>query len=168
MTRSFKTQLVGQIGESLVVAELGRRGIVATAFAGNVPDIDILAYANKTTLHLQVKAWRSGSVHFDAKRFIHIDFEGERQSIGGLDETLDGELVYVFVRIGGGAEQDRFFILLQRDLQTIILDNYSFWLNKHNGVRPRNPKTTHCAVEITSLVAFENNWRLIEMRCGMN
>jgi hypothetical protein len=42
MARSFKTQLAGQIGESLVVAELGRRGIVATAFAGNVPDIDLL------------------------------------------------------------------------------------------------------------------------------
>lgn len=37
--RSFNNQLAGQIGESLVVAELGRRGIVATAFAGNVPDI---------------------------------------------------------------------------------------------------------------------------------
>jgi hypothetical protein len=42
MARSFKTQLAGQIGESLVVAELGRRGIVATTFAGNVPDIDLL------------------------------------------------------------------------------------------------------------------------------
>lgn len=44
MERNFNTQLAGQIGESLVVAELGRRGIVATAFAGNVPDIDLLAY----------------------------------------------------------------------------------------------------------------------------
>ena len=42
MARSFKTQLAGQIGEALVVAELGRREIVATAFAGNVPDIDLL------------------------------------------------------------------------------------------------------------------------------
>lgn len=79
MARSFKTQLAGQIGESLVVAELGRRGIVATAFAGNVPDIDILAYANDTIVYLKVKAWRTGSVHFNATRFIHIDFEGERQ-----------------------------------------------------------------------------------------
>lgn len=167
MIRSFKTQLAGQIGESLVVAELGRRGIVATAFAGNVPDIDILAYANAKTLHLQVKTWRSGSVHFDAKRFIHIDFDGDHQSICGLDETLDGDLIYVFVKISEGDEQDRFFILLQRDLQKIIFENYRFWLNKHNGVRPRNPKTTHSAVELMSLVPFENNWGLIEMRCGM-
>lgn len=168
MSRNFKTQLAGQIGESLVVAELGRRGIVATAFAGNVPDIDILAYANDTTVHLQVKAWRTGSVHFNATRFIHIDFEGERQTVRGLDDTLDGELIYVFVKIGDGAGQDKYFILLQRELQVIILENYGAWLDKHNGVRPRNPKTTHCAVELTSLAQFENNWGLIEQRIGLS
>jgi hypothetical protein len=168
LARNFKTQLAGQIGESLVVAELGRRGIVATAFAGNVPDIDILAYANDTTVHLQVKAWRTGSVHFNATRFIHIDFEGERQIVRGLDDTLDGELIYVFVKIASGDEKDRFFILLQRELQAIILKGYCEWLDKHNGVRPRNPKTTHCAVEMTSLAQFEDNWGLIEQRCGMS
>jgi Holliday junction resolvase-like predicted endonuclease len=44
MEKNYTTQLAGQIGESLVVAELGRRGIVATAFAGNVPEIDLVAY----------------------------------------------------------------------------------------------------------------------------
>ena len=39
------SQLSGQIGENLVVAELGRRGIIATANIGaNVKDIDVLAY----------------------------------------------------------------------------------------------------------------------------
>ncbi|NYS25816.1 hypothetical protein HUK65_12515 [Rhodobacteraceae bacterium 2376] len=49
MARNFKTQLAGQIGESLVVAELGRCGIVANTLAGNVPDIDLLAY--RTTIY---------------------------------------------------------------------------------------------------------------------
>ena len=44
--KDFSKRLAGQIGEHLVVAELGRREIIATPFAGNVPDIDILAYAN--------------------------------------------------------------------------------------------------------------------------
>ena len=46
MARDFSAQLAGQIGEALVVAELGRRDIIATASSGNVPDIDILAYKN--------------------------------------------------------------------------------------------------------------------------
>lgn len=152
----------------MVVAELGRRGIVATAFAGNVPDIDILAYANDTTVHLQVKAWRAGSVHFNATRFIQIDLEGERQTVRGLDDTLDGELIYVFVKIGHGAGQDKYFIILQRDLQAIIHANYVAWLERYNGVRPRNPQSTHCAVQLASLVKFENNWGLIEQRVGLS
>ena len=54
--RNFSNQLSGQIGEALVVVELGRLGIVATAFAGNVPDIDILAYKEGKSKAVQVKA----------------------------------------------------------------------------------------------------------------
>jgi hypothetical protein len=36
-------QIARQIGEHLVVAELGRRGYVAAPFAGNVPMFDLLA-----------------------------------------------------------------------------------------------------------------------------
>ena len=46
MATGLSTKLTGQIGEHLVTAELGRLGIIATPFSGNVPDIDILAYAN--------------------------------------------------------------------------------------------------------------------------
>lgn len=164
LARSFKSQLAGQIGESLVVAELGRRGIVATAFAGNVPDIDLLAYANHTTCHLQVKAWRIGAVSFDAERFISIRFDGDRQVIGDIEEPLDGSLIYVFVKIGDGAGRDRFFILRQSDLQHIIVANYGAWLHKHGGIRPRNPLTTHCAVNENQLTPFEGNWALIDDR----
>jgi len=59
MPRNFHTQLAGQIGESLLVAELGRRGIVATAFTGNVPDIDLLAYRDGRTIALQVESLRA-------------------------------------------------------------------------------------------------------------
>lgn len=148
----------------MVVAELGRRGIVATAFSGNVPDIDVLAYANDATAHLQVKAWRTGSVHFNATRFIHIDFEGDRQIVRGLDEALDGDLIYVFVKIGDSGGSDRFFVMRQDDLQKTIAGNYEAWLSKHDGVRPRNPKTTHCAVHEEQLAPFENNWGLVEAR----
>lgn len=161
MARNFNAQLAGQIGESLVVAELGRRGFVATAFAGNVPDIDLLAYANGASIHLQVKAWRTGSVSFDAKRFIRIKFEGDRQIVSGMDDTLDENLIYVFVRIGTCAGQDRFFVLRQRNLQRIIFNNYKAWLDKHGGVRPKNPKTTHVSVLLDDIAEFEDNWALI-------
>ena len=164
LAKSFKTQLVGQIGESLVVAELGRRGIVATAFAGNVPDIDLLTYKNGKTQALQVKAWRTGSVHFDATRFLHISINGKLQNVDAIDEELDPDLIYVFVLVGERSGEDRFFILTQRKLQSQIFEMYRFYLAKHGGQRPRNAQTTHHAVTLSDLMPFEDNWSLIERR----
>jgi hypothetical protein len=162
MARSFKTQLAGQIGESLVVAELGRRGIVATAFAGNVPDIDLLGYKDGKTLHLQVKAWSAGSVSFNATRFLNIRREEKAQIVDGLVAGLDVELVYVFVKIGEVAGQDRFFVLKQGVLAEIMRAGYENFLSKHNGVRPRNADTTHVAISEADVAQFEGDWQLLE------
>lgn len=40
MSRGRRNKLVGQVAEHLAVAELGRRGLIATGFAGNVPTFD--------------------------------------------------------------------------------------------------------------------------------
>ena len=56
------SQLSGQIGENLVVAELGRRGIIATANIGAIA--------------IQVKAFRFN---------MHIIFSNEFNSLGGLE-----------------------------------------------------------------------------------
>lgn len=164
MARNFSTQLAGQIGESLVVAELGRRGIVATAFAGNVPDIDLLAFRGGKTLHLQVKAWRKGAVSFDARRFLKISLDGQKQVVAGIVDELDFGLIYVFVNIGETAGLDRYFVLEQGDLAGLVHDGYKNFLAKHNGIRPRNAATTHNAVTMDQLQQFEDNWVLVEGR----
>ena len=164
MARSFKTQLAGQIGEALVVAELGRRDIVATAFAGNVPDIDLLAYKDGKTAAVQVKAWRNGSVSFDATRYLNISTENEIQTVTGMDESLDSDLIFVFVLIGGELGADRFFLLPQRNLQSLIEQGYTSFLSKHGGKRPRNAHTKHNSVTLEQLTPFEGNWALIEQR----
>jgi hypothetical protein len=164
MARSFKTQLAGQIGEALVVAELGRRDIVATAFAGNVPDIDLLAYKGGRTAALQVKAWRNGSVSFDATRYLQISIDDEMQTVTGIHEDLDPDLIFIFVLIGDSTGTDRFFLLPQRSLQLLIEQGYKHFLSKHRGKRPRNAQTTHNAVTLEQLAPFEGNWALIEQR----
>ena len=161
-TRNFSKHLAGQIGESLVVAELGRRGIVATAFSGNVPDIDLLAFKNNKTIHLQVKAWRMGAVSFNATRFLKIRFDGTQQVVEGFVDELDLNLIYVFVNIGNASGTDRFFILSQGELAKQVRGGYESFLSKHDGVRPRNHLTTHNAVSIEQLELYEDNWGLIQ------
>lgn len=160
--RKFSTQIAGQIGEALVVAELGRRGIVATSLAGNVPDIDLLAYLDGKSFPLQVKTWRSGSVHLDAKRFLKITMEGTLQKIHGIDTELDPELIYVFVKIGERLGEDSFFILTQGSLQKIVCDHHSAYLAKHNGVRPKSPESTHLSLSLQELKVYQDNWNVIK------
>ena len=75
MVKNFSTKLSGQIGENLVVAELGRRGIIATSFAGNVPEIDILAYKDKRSIPIQVKALKVGSLRTRADYYLNKRME---------------------------------------------------------------------------------------------
>lgn len=164
MARSFKTQLAGQIGEALVVAELGRRGIVATAFAGNVPDIDLLAYKDGKSLAVQVKAWRNGAVSFDATRYLNIEIADDIQTVLSLNDELDPDLIFVFVMIGERLGDDRFFLLTQHNLQRLIQEGYVSFLNKHGGKRPRNALTTHNSVTLEQLLPFEDNWNLVAER----
>src|SRR4051812_37720472 len=52
-----RNQLAGQIAEHLVVAELGRLGLAATGFSGNIPTFDVLAVdENCRVVPIQVKA----------------------------------------------------------------------------------------------------------------
>ena len=43
MATGRATKLTGAVGEFVVAAELCRRGLLATPFAGNVPHYDIIA-----------------------------------------------------------------------------------------------------------------------------
>ena len=162
MAKNFSNQLVGQIGENLVVAELGRRSVVATTFARNVPDIDILAFRNGKTAALQVKAWKKGDVSFNAADYISIRFEDKKQIVEGYVDSADDNLIFVFVKVAAEAGDDAFFILTRADLKSIIDHNYRSFLSKHNGIRPRNYETTHCAVTDANLVPYKDNWALIE------
>ena len=83
MATGLSTKLTGQVGEHLVTAELGRLGIIATPFSGNVPDIDILAYANGITGHIQVKAMNGVSWQFNVRRFMDVTSTPRKQIVHG-------------------------------------------------------------------------------------
>lgn len=161
--KDFSKRLAGQIGEHLVVAELGRREIIATPFAGNVPDIDILAYANGRAVPIQVKAMRKSTGTADAAKYLSIRFEDEQQIIDGIT-TVDRSLIFVLVRIGAARSQDRFFVLEQGRLQDLILRNHSRVLQQFGGRRPKNWASTHCSFDLGDLEDSEENWDLIARR----
>ena len=68
-----RTDKTGRAGEHYVAAELNRRGVYASPFSGNVPEIDIVATDDdgKRIVHVQVKTKRSpGNWHTGAAAWL--------------------------------------------------------------------------------------------------
>ena len=162
MIKNFSSKLSGQIGENLVVAELGRRGIIATAFAGNVPEIDILAYKDNKSIPIQVKALRDGSLRTRADYYLNIDFDGKTQKVLGKKTDINRNLIFIIVKIGKQLGKDVFYICDQGTIQDLVLNGHSSFLEKHNGIRPRKPSSFDCSVNLNDLESFSNRWDLIE------
>jgi hypothetical protein len=164
--RNYSTRLAGQIGENLMVAELGRRGIIATALAGNVPDIDVLAFANNRSVAIQVKTVRRGDIQLDASRYLRIAFDDKKQFVTGLNEEIDRDLIFAVVAIGSCYGEDKFFIFKQGYLQDIIHRNHMWFLQRNNNVRPKSPMSTHCVYRLTDIATALNQWSIIQDALG--
>lgn len=169
MSTGLSNKLTGQVGEFLVCAELGRRGLIATSFTGNVPDFDlIVADGSLKTLPVQVKTSRGHSWPTNANLWIdiHID-EKEKKQIDQGDRLIHHpDLIYVCVLLADldKHEHDRFFILKKSDLQAICSHNYRSWMSKHNWKRPRNFRSLDNRYYVSDLEPFENNWSLFEIQ----
>jgi hypothetical protein len=168
MATGHNNKLTGQIGEFLVCAELGKRGLIATPFAGNVPAFDVLAADELCrTVPIQVKASRGDSWPARATDWMEIEFDkdAKRQNYIKPKSISNPDLIYVCVTIAESSEQrDRFFIFNKRELQNICIQNYSEWMNPRDWTRPRNPESYDARYYISNLVQFENRWDLITHR----
>jgi hypothetical protein len=163
---AFNSQLARQVGEHLLVAELGRRGVVATPFAGNVPDIDVLAYANGRTLAIQVKALSRGDWSLRADDYLDLNLADGVQTIAGLRQ-VNRDLIMVFVMIGARAGDDLFYICTAGDVQDRIHQHYAVYLERWGGRRPKNPDTMHTSLLRAHVEPFLGRWDTILRRLGL-
>ena len=163
MGKDYSKQLSKQIGENLAVAKLGEQGFIATAFAGNVPNFDVLACnENGKKFSIQVKALRRGSISYNARDFIGIEIKGKTQSVTGIHEDFDKNLICIFIWISEELSDSRFYVLKQGDLAQIIHDNHSAYLREKGGVRPRKPESTHIAVAEEHFKKYKDNWKCLK------
>jgi hypothetical protein len=154
MATGRSIQLTRQIGEHLVAAELGRRGLIATPFAGNVPQFDLLVATDEgRSMPIQVKAINGPSWQFNAMNFLKIDIKDGFQTVLGPRKDVYRDLVCVFVLLKE-AGSDVFYTLTVRDLQKLLKSKY------RGGRRPKNPDSTHCALWPQHLESFKGWKRL--------
>ena len=156
MGRGWSTQVTRQIGEHLVVAELGRRlNLIGAPFAGNVPHFDLLA-ADKQgrSIPIQVKAINGPSWQFDIRDFLSVEVIDGVQHVRGKVQMPMPDLVCVFVLLHPAGD-DEFYIFRMRDLQEHFAATY------HGGRRRRNPESMHCAVWPAELQQHRDQWDVV-------
>jgi len=164
--KGWQNKLTAQAGEFLVCAELARRGLVATPFAGNVPGFDVLAAdQHLRSLPVQVKTSSGDKWPTNACTWMDICLdEAGVQHDRGLVPLPDPHLIFVCVALRRAEGRDRFFVLEKQDLQGVCAGNYRAYMDKHGWKRPRKTDSFDCRYSVTDLLRFEDNWALVEER----
>jgi hypothetical protein len=164
MASGRDNKLIGQVGEFLACAELGKRGLIATPFAGNVPTFDVIVADQQCrTCAIQVKANSGGSWRFWAGDWLDLicDKETGQQQWTKLTEISNPTLIYIMVLISR-EERDRFFVLTHQELQAVCVAAYREYMDQKGWIRPRNRESMENRIAVRNLVAFENRWGLVE------
>jgi hypothetical protein len=159
-TTGRTNQLTGAVGEFLMAAELCRRGLLATPFAGNVPHYDIIASGQSGGhLAVQVKAINGFNWQFDIRKYVdaHMHEDGEHQVLGEPLQEPVPDLMCVLVLLKGTGK-DRFFVLSWKELQDVLVRGYEAYLLKFGGKKPKKWDSFHTALGIEDVRTFEDKW----------
>jgi len=168
MTSGWTNKLTELLGEHLASCHLIRQGLLVSFTPKNTPIADLfVTNESLKTIPIQLKTIRTGTCQMDAKDFLEIAFPEPRGSSGSVRQRIrrrltlsNPDLPYIFVWLGKASE-DEFYICLARHVQQIIHRKYSTWLRKCKGVRPKNPRSTHCGLTKNDLVKYHDKWNMI-------
>lgn len=147
-------------GEHIVCAELARRGILATPFAGNVPDFDIVYVKNGISREIQVKATKT-TWPDNIEKYATVTFSGKKQKIGPAKKRNNPHRIWIFVQIRSDGSKDRFFILKEVEYQKMVIKNYRYWLRSKGQIRPKKWTSIRIATVVSDLEKYENNWEIL-------
>jgi hypothetical protein len=142
------TQQVARAGEHFVAAELHRRGAYAVTFAGNMPEIDILAsdVHQTRTVAIQVKTKRSGSWQTSLREWT--------PRVPEVAETR----FWVFVDLHESEASPDYFIVPEEWVHKDIQRAHSEYLERHGGQRARTPTSKHHAIDRRRIEEWQDRW----------
>lgn len=170
MVTGRQKQLIKQVGEYLVAAELCRRELITTSFTGNVPIFDLLAITSDDKMKtIQVKAtMTAGGWNLDASNFLDFELSSDKkQHIRGIRNLATNNTIFCFVQLGSFGNEnnlsrdDEFYLVPILDLQKIVKNQYLFNLKKVDYYRQKNPESHHMKIKKDQIHAFKNNWDCI-------
>jgi hypothetical protein len=157
--------LLGNAGESYVVAELLRRDIIANLAPRNAPGIDVLATTGSASANVRVKT-RSE----DADSWVWMASKED----GTIFKRLHHERDFtVLVHIAADGSPPRYWIMPTTALDKQVRADFSGWLARPGrGGKPHDPNSRmrrfgHTPEHRTWLAQYEGRWDLILTALGV-
>lgn len=143
---------VGRAGEHIVAAEILRRGGHASTFAGNMPDIDVLAAdkAQERTVWIQVKTKRGGR-------------DWQTSTTRGRARQPEEDPIRFWVLVDLAEASPRCFVMPEWWIQNKIDEAHKAYLARHGGQRARTRGSTHHAIPIARVAEWEDRWELLNI-----
>lgn len=150
--RGAHNHQTARAGEQFVATELNKRGAFAVTFAGNMPKIDLMAcnQDQSRTIHIQVKTKRGG-------RSWHASIVGCAPMQPPPDETT----FWIFVDLGAVDAAPRYWVVPDWWMRDNIHSAHQAYLNRHGGMRARNPDSTHHAIDESRLDQWQGRWGVL-------
>lgn len=145
-------QQVARAGEHFVAAEIHRRGAYAVTFAGNMPEIDVIASDKEQnrTVMIQVKT-KSGS------------------SSGWQTQTTRGKCApypeesrfWILVDLDEIGSAPSYYIIPEWWMLNDIYEAHQTYLNQHGGTRPVKRESKHHKIERRRVEQWRDRWDLL-------
>ena len=140
--------------------------MIATPFAGNVPEFDVLATDEHCrTVPIQVKASRHRDWPTKATNWLDLELIDGRQECRGPKQIDNPDLIYICVWISStAADRDRFFVLTKPTFNDWRLNHTRHGWNLGTGDGRKTLPRFDNRYYLEGLAPFEDNWELIQSR----
>lgn len=149
-----RNHMTGCAGEYYVAAEINRRYAHAVTFAGNMPDIDIIASnLNRSRIvKIQVKSMRSES----SKVWQTSINDGKPCK----KEPKGESFFWIFCEI---KENPEYWIVPDWWIRNNIYEVHKAYLKKHGGKRPGGGKSTHHSIDKKRISEWKDRWDILKI-----
>jgi hypothetical protein len=149
--RKPNPQQVARAGEHYVAAEIHRRGGYASTFAGNMPDIDILACDSERTRVVLVQVKTKGA---KSKRWQSSIDRGHARS-------PEPESLRFWALVDLRSSPPDVYVIPEWWIENDIYESHRAYLAKRGGRRARNPDSKHHAITVARVAEWRGRWELL-------
>jgi hypothetical protein len=141
---------VGRAGEHFVAGEILRRGGHASTFAGNMPDIDVLAADKQQdrTVWIQVKTKRAGRAW-------------QSSITRGRIREPENSPVRFWILVDLAPADPEYYVMPEWWIENDIHEAHSRYLDRHGGQRARTKDSTHHAIPLERVAEWRDRWDLL-------